>query len=303
MLVTLLGDVARNYIELRSAQLQQVITSENLRSQRDVLDFTRDRQRSGVGNDLDVSNAAAQVATTEAQLPALENQLTQRINKLSLLLAREPGALWNELQLTQPVPPVPPEVPIGLPADLVRRRPDIRGAEAQLHAATARVGVAVAALFPRLTLDAQVGFQALRFPDLTNWASRFVSVGPNLDLPILDGGRRKATLRLADVREQEAAINYARTVLAALHEVENALIAYSTEQNRRVSLETAVDQSRDALVLARERYASGITNFLDVLDAERNLQQTELALADSVAAVSINLVALYKALGGGWDML
>ncbi|MGH8612312.1 MAG: efflux transporter outer membrane subunit [Gammaproteobacteria bacterium] len=301
VLVTLFGEVARNYIELRSAQLRQAITTENLRSQRDVLDFTRDRQRSGIGNDLDVSNAAAQVATTEAQLPALENQIIQSINALSLLLAREPGALHDELQLTQPVPPVPPEVPIGLPADLVRRRADIRGAEAQLHAATARVGVAVADLFPRLTLDAQVGFQALRFPNLTNWASRFVSVGPNLDLPILDGGRRQATLRLEGVREQEAAVNYARTVLAALHEVENALIAYSTEQSRRASLEVAVAQSRDALTLARARYASGITNFLDVLDAERNLQQTELSLADSTAAVSIDLVALYKALGGGWE--
>jgi outer membrane protein TolC len=150
-------------------------------------------------------------------------------------------------------------------------------------------------------LDAQVGFQALRFPNLTNWASRFVSVGPNLDLPILDGGRRQATLRLEGVREQEAAIDYARTVLAALHEVENALIAYSTEQNRRASFEVAVAQNRDALTLSRARYASGITNFLDVLDAERNLQQTELALADSTATVSINLVALYKALGGGWE--
>jgi outer membrane protein TolC len=150
-------------------------------------------------------------------------------------------------------------------------------------------------------LDTQVGFQALRFPDLTNWASRFVSVGPNLDLPILDGGRRQATLRLEGVREQEAAIDYARTVLAALHEVENALIAYSTEQSRRASLEVSVTQNRDALTLSRARYASGITNFLDVLDAERNLQQTELSLADSTAVVSIDLVALYKALGGGWE--
>ena len=301
VLVTLFGEVARNYIELRSAQLRQAITTENLRSQREVLDFTRDRQRSGIGHDLDVSNSAAQVATTEAQLPTLENQITQSINALSLLLAREPGTLRDELQLTQPVPPVPPEVPIGLPADIIRRRADIRGAEARLHAVSARVGVAVADLFPRLTLDAQVGFQALRFPNLTNWASRFVSVGPNLDLPILDGGRRQATLRLEGVREQEAAIDYARTVLAALHEVENALIAYSTEQNRRASFEVAVAQNRDALTLSRARYASGITNFLDVLDAERNLQQTELSLADSTATVSIDLVALFKALGGGWE--
>jgi NodT family efflux transporter outer membrane factor (OMF) lipoprotein len=301
VLVTLFGDVARNYVELRSAQLRQSITEENLRTQRDVLDLTRDRQRNGVGNDLDVSNAAAQAATTEAQLPALADQITQSINALSLLLGREPGALRAELQAAQPVPLVPPEVPIGLPGDLVRRRPDIRRAEAQLHAATARIGVAVADLFPKLTLDASFGFQALRFPDLTSWASRFFSVGPTLDLPILDGGRRRATLRLNGVREQEAAIDYARTVLTALHDVENALVAYGTEQSRRASLDVAAAQSGDALTLARQRYASGVTNFLDVLDAERNLQQNDLSLADSTATVTIDLVTLYKALGGGWE--
>lgn len=302
VLVSLLGEVARTYIDLRGAQLRQSILEENLATQQDVLDLARDRRLAGVGNDLDVANAAAQVTSTQALLPAAKTRIIQDINQLSFLLALEPGALDVELAAAKPVPPVPPQIPIGLPADILRRRPDIRNAEAQLHAATARVGVAVADLFPRLTLDASVGFQAQHFGDLGNWAGRFFSIGPNLELPIFNGGQREATVRLQDTKAKEAAIVYARTVLAALHDVENALAAYGPEQSRRASLEATVAQNRDALMLARHRYASGVTNFLDVLDAERSLQQTELSLADSATMVSIDLVVLYKALGGGWEL-
>jgi len=302
VLVSLLGEVARAYIDLRGAQLRRSILGENLATERDVLALARDRRRAGTGNDLDVANAAAEVTSTEAQLPAVRTRMTQDINQLSFLLALEPGALGAELEAAKPVPPIPPQVPIGLPADIVRRRPDIRNAEAQLHAATARVGVAVADLFPRLTLNADVGLQAQRFGDLGNWASRFFSIGPNLELPIFSGGQRQATVRLQDVKAKEAALAYARAVLAALHDVENALAAYGPEQSRRASLEATAAQNRDALTLARQRYASGVTTFLDVLDAERTLQQTELSLADSTTAVSTDLVALYKALGGGWEL-
>lgn len=302
VLVSLLGEVARTYIDLRGAQLRRSILEENLATQRDVLDLTRDRRSAGLGNDLDVANAAAQVTSTEALLPTVETRITRDINQLSFLLGLEPGALRSELIDVAPVPPVPPRVPIGLPADIVRRRPDIRSAEAQLHAATARVGVAVADLFPRLTLNADAGFQAQHAGDLGNWAARFFSVGPSLELPIFSGGRRRATVRLQDVKAKEAAIAYARTVLVALHEVENALAAYGPEQGRRTSLEASVAQNRDAVMLARQRYESGVTTFLGVLDAERNLQQSELSLADSTTAVSTDLVALYKALGGGWEM-
>jgi NodT family efflux transporter outer membrane factor (OMF) lipoprotein len=300
-LVSLEGEVARAYIDLRNAQAHREITRDNLDTQREIEDLARLKMRAGLGNDLDVSNAAAQTTATQAQLPLLERQIAVDVNQLSELLAREPGALQAELQSPKAVPPTPPEVPIGLPAELIRRRPDIRAAEARLHAATARVGVAVADLFPRITLDASFGTQAERFPDLANWASRFINIGPSLQLPIFEGGKLRATVRLQNIREKEAAVAYAKTVLHAFHEVENALIAYNTEQSRRQSLQATVAHNRNVLSLARQRYKSGLTAFLDVLDAERTLQQAELSLADSTAAVSTDLVALYKALGGGWE--
>ncbi|MBV8536125.1 MAG: efflux transporter outer membrane subunit [Alphaproteobacteria bacterium] len=303
VLVSLVGEVARTYIDLRGAQLRLSILEDNLKTQRDALDLARDRRNAGTGIDLDVANAAAEVASTEARIPTAKTQIAVDINQLSFLLALEPDALRSELAAASPVPPVPPQVPVGLPADLVRRRPDIRTAEAGLHAATARVGVAVADLFPRLTLNADFGLQAARPGDLGNWASRFFAIGPSLDIPIFSGGRRQANVRLQDVKAKEAAVSYARTVLAAIHEVENALAAYGPEQTRRAALETSVAQDREALSLATQRYASGITTFLDVLDAERNLEQAELSLADSTVAVSADLVAVYKALGGGWELI
>lgn len=300
-LLTLMGDVARAYVELRGQQLRRAITLDNLKTQQDVLEITRFRAKSGLGSDLDVANASAQLATTQALLPDLQRQIAQSINQLSLLLGREPDALRAELEAAAAVPAPPPEVLVGLPSELARRRPDIRRAEAALHAATARVGVAEADLFPRLTLNLGGAFQAQRAADLGLWASRFVSLGPTLELPILDGGRRRATLQLQNVRERESVVAYERTVLAAMHDVENALVAYGTEQDRRTALSAAVAASRSALELARLRYTTGVTAFLDVLDAERSLEQAELAEAQSTADISINLVALYKALGGGWE--
>jgi NodT family efflux transporter outer membrane factor (OMF) lipoprotein len=250
--------------------------------------------------DIDVSNAAAQDYSIRASLPAFELQITRSVNGLSRLIGREPEALRKELQTPAGDVIVPPEIPIGLPADLARRRPDIREAEANLHAATAQIGVAVANLFPRLTLAAGGGFQSESAANLLDWASRFGSIGPALDLPIFDRGRW-ATVHLYDVRAQEAAVAYQRTVLDALHEVENALAAHGTDQQRRSWLEATVRESRDALMLSRQRYESGIENFIDVLDAERTLQQSELSLADSRTAASVDLVTLYRALGGGWQ--
>jgi outer membrane protein, multidrug efflux system len=216
-------------------------------------------------------------------------------------MTREPDALHAELEVAHPVPPVPPVVPIGLPADLARRRPDIRRSEASLHAATARVGVAVAALFPSLTLNAAGGWQTSGVSKLLEAASRFANLGATVELPIFDGGERRATVRLQDVRAQEAGIDYARTVLGALHEVENAVAAYDSDQERRVSLSAAAESSRAALLLARQRYEGGLASFIDVLDAERTEQQNELSAAQATTAVSSDLIALYRALGGGWE--
>jgi len=297
--VSVLADVAQNYMELRGAQARLRISQENLATIEELLDLTRQRRAAGLTTHIDVSNALAQADATRAQLPVFAMQITLSINQLSELLGREPEALRIELDPAAAVPSVPAEVSIGLPSELARRRPDIREAEANLHAATAQIGVAVADLFPRLTLEGSGGFQSQNTSNLLTWASRFGSIGPALDLPVFDRGRWK-TVKLYDVRAQEAALAYQRAVLNALHEVENALAAYGADQQRRAWLDATVAQNREALSLSRKRYESGVMTFIDVLDVERTLQQNELSLADSVTAVSSDLVRLYRALGGGW---
>lgn len=301
-LVSLEGEIARAYIDLRGAQQKLAITKENIGVEQESLKLSRQRQKAQIGDDLDVANAAAQVKSTEAQVPALSRQIDSDIDQLALLLSREPGALDAELKVAKSVPPVPSVVPIGLPGDLARRRPDIRTAEARLHEATAQVGVATADLYPKVTFSASVGTQAERFPDLASWAGRFFQVGPSIDIPIFEGGRLRATVHLAEAGQKEAAVDYAKTVLGAVHEVENALIAYATEQQHRAALEATLGENRRAVALASQRWHDGMTTFLDVLEAQRTLLSTELSLADSTAAVSTDLVALYKALGGGWEM-
>jgi len=298
--ISLASDVAEAYLDLRGAQLRRSVVERSLATQRDLYELTRQRWNAGLTTDLDVENASSEVDATRAQLPPLEREITQDINQLSRLMDRAPDALRAELAAARPVPPVPPRVPIGLPAELARRRPDIRQAEASLHAATARVGVAVADLFPRLTLSAAGGYQSEGLSQLIQAASRFGSFGPTIDLPIFEAGARRAAIRLQDAREKEAAIDYARTVLGALNEVENALAAYGSDQESRASLAAASQSSENALTLARQRYESGLASFIEVLDAERTLQQNQLSLAQSTTAESTDLVELYKALGGGW---
>jgi len=300
VLVSLCADVARTYIELRGAQLRKDVTDRSLATQKEIYDLTRQRRAVGMTTEFDVANAGAQLDSTQAQVPQLDSEVTRDINQLSLLLGREPDALRSELAAARVVPQVPPVLPIGLPADLARNRPDIRQAEAHLHAATARISVAVGDLFPRLTLGASGGTQSQTGADLLKWASRFGSIGPTFDLPIFDGSRW-ASVRLQNIKAQEAALDYERTVLSALHEIENALAVYTADRDRGVSLAAAVEESRDALGLARDRYSSGVANFIDVLDAERTLQQNELALATNTTAVATDAVAIYRALGGGWQ--
>ncbi len=301
VLLTMVGDVAQTYIELRGAQLRQSILQRTLATQRGLLKLTRDRYHAGLTSNLDVQNAATELHSTRAQMPLVEDQITVDVNQLSELMARPPEALRAELSHTRPVPPVPPVVPIGLPSDLLRRRPDILAAEASLHAATAQIGVAVSEFFPRLTLTAAGGYQSEGLSQLIAAASHFATFGPAIDLPIFQGGRIRATVKLRRLQARQAGVVYARTVLRALNQVEDALAAYGADQRARVSLQSAVTSSRNALDLARQRYASGIASFIDVLDAERTEEQSQLALASATTAVSLDLVRLYQALGGGWQ--
>lgn len=301
ILLTNLAEVARDYIVLRGVQTRLRIARENVRIAQDNQKLTRQRAEGGVTTTLDVANASAEVSTTQARVPALEQQEAQLINALSLLLGLPPNGLRGELQAARAVPPVPPRVPVGLPSELARRRPDIREAEARLHAETAQIGVARAAFYPSVRLGASLGLQAVQFGRAFELNARQFAAGPGLTVPIFEGGQLKATLRLTEARQKEAAIAYQQTVLRALHEVENALIAYRSEQARRAELTGAVAESRRALELARVRYQQGVADFLQVLDAQRTLLGNELALADSTTEVSGNLVTLYKALGGGWE--
>ncbi len=302
VLVSTLAELARDYFQLRGVQAQIAISNENLNSANDILQLTKTRAARGLTTQLDVENAAAEAASIRAQLPGLENQELMQINALSLLLDEPPGSLRSELARAKPIPPVPPRVPLGIASELARRRPDIREAEAQLHAATADIGVAVADFYPSVKLNGtNVEFNALDLKNLWKGSSLQYVLGPSLSIPIFEGGRLKSTLELREIQQQEAAITYHKTVLQAWHEVVNALVAYRTEQQRRTRLKDQVDHSRRALALSRTRYVTGVTDFISVLDAERTLLQAELQLAQSTTDVSTNLVQLYKALGGGWE--
>jgi NodT family efflux transporter outer membrane factor (OMF) lipoprotein len=300
-LVTALAEVARDYIQLRGIQRNIQIARDNLDTATQSLHITQDRAAGGLTTDLDVANARAQVATTAAQLPNLQQQEAQMINALSLLLGQPPNSLTAELQTPKPIPPIPPTVPVGIPSELARRRPDIRQAEAQLHAATAEIGVAVADFYPKISLSGSAGLQALLAKNLGNWNALQYGFGPTVTLPLFEGGRLKSTLELRKQQQQEAALNYQRTVLQALHDVDNALTAYDAEQRRQAQLTAAVAANRQAIGLATQRYTQGLSNFLDVLQAQTGLLATEEQLTDSTTTMSTNLVALYKALGGGWQ--
>jgi NodT family efflux transporter outer membrane factor (OMF) lipoprotein len=302
VLLTAMAELARDYIALRGTQRSLQITRDNLGIARQSLQLTRERAAGGLTTDLDVANAAAQVATVAAQLPGLEARETQLTNAIGLLLGAPPAALQHELASAEPVPPVPAAVPVGLPAELLRRRPDIRRAEAELHAATANIGVAVADFFPQVTLSGSVAIQGLQFRNLTDWGhANTYAFGPSLSLPIFEGGKLTRVLELRKEQQKEAAVLYQRSVLGALHEVDDALTQYDAEQHRRDALRQAVAENRRALGLARARYSEGVVDFLQVLDVERNLLAAEQQLADSTTAVSTDLVQIYKALGGGWQ--
>ena len=300
-LIAQFAEVARDYMTLRGQQTQLAVDRDNLKAARESLDLTQARFRGGLTSELDVENARSQLESVSAQIPDAERQIAMQINAIGLLLGAPPQALKRELQSAEPIPPVPPLVPVGVPSELARRRPDIREAEAQLHAATANVGVAVAAFYPRVTLSGALNFDSLSFRDLGFWSARAYTFGPSISLPIFQGGQLRGALQLNQARQQEAAVTYQRTVLQAWRDVDNALTAYAADQRMRDALERSVRSYGRALELARAQYASGLQTFLNVLDAERGLFNARGQLASSNTAISSDLVQLYNALGGGWE--
>jgi multidrug efflux system outer membrane protein len=301
VLVTLAAETAINYINLRGYQQQILIARKNLKAQQHSAELTRQRYQAGLAGALDTANADAQAATTAAEIPVLESSAQQAIYSLSLLVAREPGALVAELSAPSSIPAAPPAVPVGLPAQLLRRRPDIRSAEAAIHGATARIGVATADLFPKFTLSGSAGFQNNEVNSWLDWANRFWSFGPSASWQIFDTGKTRANIELTKALQEQAFISYRQTVLTALQEVDNALIASAKERDHHQAISKAVAANRKAVYLATQLYTNGQTDFLNVLLAQRALYASEDALVQSTRSLSTDIVALYKALGGGWQ--
>jgi len=299
--VSLLAEVARYYVEYRGAQRRLAIARQNLEAQQETVDITQLRFDKGLASELEVAQAKILLASTKSQIPALETDLKQSSHRMCVLLGLPPGALESELATENPIPGTPPEVPAGLPSDLLRRRPDVRSSERQLAGATARIGVATAELFPKFFLTGAAGYQSL---DAAAWfepASKYWSAGPSVRWRLLEFPRLKALVNAQTARQEELLAQFNQTVLLSLEEVENALVAYAKERERYQSLQEAVESSRRSVVLANELYLKGVGEFLNVLLDQRALYQAEDALAQSQRDVTQDLVALYKALGGGWD--
>jgi len=303
VLVTLVSEVGLNYIQLRGFQKEIVIAKNNLKAQQDTATITR--QRSGVGflSALDVANAEGNVATTEATIPVFENSAQQAIYALSVLLARPPADLLEQLAPSRNLPSVPSEIPAGLPSNLLRRRPDIREAEAQLHAATAQIGVATAQLFPQFSLTGTMNWQSNLLQTWWGAAGNSYSFGPTLTWPIFQGGALISNVRVQEALRDQAFITYQKTVLTAFQDVENAMIAFNKEQQHRKSLNESVIANRKAVELSVELYTMGLLDFLNVLVAQRSLYTAEDALVVSETNIVTDLLALYKALGGGWEFV
>jgi multidrug efflux system outer membrane protein len=301
VLVSLLAEVARNYIGARGYQQRLAITLQNIQVQQNILNLTSNRFEVGLSSDLDVQQATALLAATEAEVPSLKTGFDQSVHHLAVLLGQPPGALMNEMSIEKPIPLTPPAVPVGLPSDLLQRRPDVQKSESELAAATARIGAAKADLFPKFSLTGFAGVESISTGNLFDYASRYWSAGPTVQWEIFQAGSIRANVRVQNARQEQALDTYQQTVLVALEDVENAITAYSQEQTRRESLTQSVQADEQALELSTQLYNSGLADFLGVLDSERSLYAAQDALVQSDQTVSLNLVQLYKALGGGWE--
>jgi outer membrane protein, multidrug efflux system len=301
VLVMLLADLARSYVELRGLQQRLDIAQRSISLQRRTLDLVNKRFQYGLTNDLDVALAERQLATTESRVSILEAGIAMAQHRLAVLVGLSPEELYTELSVQKPIPLPPPEVPVGLPSDILRRRPDIRRAERELASATARIGVAVADLYPRFMLSGGFGLQTSDIRRMLDAESLIWSAGPGLRWPIFEGGRLIANVHIQESRAQQSLLNYRRTLLVALQEVDDALASYAGRRTSSMRLREAVRASARAVKLAESRYSKGVTDFLNVLDAQRSLDNLEDQLASSDQDMAVQLVTLYKALGGGWE--
>jgi multidrug efflux system outer membrane protein len=297
----LLAEVARNYIELRGVQRQLAVARSNLSIQQDSLSLTRSQFDAGLASRLDVLRAQAQVSDTEAAIPTFEADERASIYRIGALVGHPPEQLLAQLDTPQAIPLAVADVPVGLPSDLLRRRPDIRAAERRITAANARIGVAQADLYPHFSLTGVAGLESLNASTFLTAPSRYFSIGPSINWLIFDAGKVRFEMRAEEARTDQAAAIYQRTVLGALRDVETALVSYAQSQVRHERLAAEVTADREAVTIATRLYRQGLNDFLSVLDAERSLYAADDKLAQSDRDTALALVALYKALGGGWQ--
>jgi outer membrane protein, multidrug efflux system len=301
-LLTLLGDIAKNYIALRANQAQLEITRRNVEAQQETVEVSRERFKLGLTTYLDVAQAEAQKAATESNLPAIEAAIKQSIHRLGILLGQEPNALKTVLAVIRPLPQPNRVMATGLPSDLLVRRPDLGQVERQLAAASADIGVATAELYPKFDLTAGLGLQGTDVSKFLNISrGRYWSVVPGVIWNLFDGGKARATVKSKRAVYEENLARYRSSFIKALEDVENALAAYYAEQTKHRILVESVRANQEAVTLAKERYRRGLTTFLDVLTAENSLYTVQSNLSQSEANLLTNLISLYKALGGGWD--
>lgn len=299
--VSVIAEVARNYFILRGLQDQLALTERNADSELNTLKLTRNRLEAGRGNELDTARAEAQWQTTLASIPSLQTTVATTIYRLSVLTGRQPNALTERLGPQARSPELPVMNSIGSPEQLLRRRPDVRVAERRLAAATARIGVATGDLFPKVTFNGQIGYSGPTIGELGDSPTRFYSFGPSISWAAFDLGRVRARISSSKALTDAALAAYEGAVLGALEDTEGSLISYGRAQSRRDSLRTAAAASDKAADLARKRFEGGLIDFLEVLDAERTALSAELLLSQSRTDAATSLVAVYKALGGGWD--
>ncbi len=300
VLISIQAEVARTYLNLRGVQAQLRIAQDNARIARRILDIALSREKNGVSTQFETATARSELARVDELIPSLSQQINASINALALLIGQPPRTLNNLLTDALPLPALPSKIPVGIPSELAKRRSDILRAEAALHAETALIGVAKADFYPRVSLNGRFGVEAFESGALMGWDSRSFSIGPSIYLPLFEGGRLVNRLKLSEARQRSAALTYRKTVLEAWHEIENLFNLLGALRRRHVELVTANAADRRALRAAQRGFERGATDYLSVLTAQRNVLESQSRLNSSVTETNINLVNLYKSLGGGW---
>jgi len=301
VLVSLYAETALAYVNVRASQERLRISHTNVETQENTLQLTKDRFDSGLVSALDVAQAESNLANTYSLIPVIERDINEGLNRLAVLLGENPGAMHAELDDEVPIPHEPDAVTMGLPTELLRQRPDVRRAERLLASQTAQIGVATADLYPTFSLAGLLGLEALNIGDLASGDSVTWNVGLPIQWNIFSGGRIRSQIRAEEARTNQLLADYEQTVLNALEESENAMVAYVKEVQRRERLKQAVNATQRSLDLVLTQYTAGLTDFQNVLDTQRTLLLREDELAVAEGFVIGNLVRLYRALGGGWD--